>query len=67
MQHLKIYNKQDIVSLTKIRRFETKLGERINMVQDAGCRKRDKEIAQRVSALTWRPHVLCGKKTTCNI
>jgi formiminoglutamase len=36
MQHLKIYNKQDIVSLTKIRRFETKLGERINVVQDAG-------------------------------
>src|SRR3954466_7546123 len=27
MQHLKIYNKQDILSLTRIRRFETKLGE----------------------------------------
>jgi formiminoglutamase len=27
MQHLKTYNKQDILSLTKIRRFETKLGE----------------------------------------
>ena len=26
MQHLKIYNKADILSLTKIRRFETKLG-----------------------------------------
>jgi len=25
--HLKIYNKQDILSLTRIRRFETKLGE----------------------------------------
>jgi formiminoglutamase len=35
MQHLKIYNKQDILSLTKIRRFETKLGERIKVVQDA--------------------------------
>jgi hypothetical protein len=52
MQHLKIYNKQDIVSLTKIRRFETKLGERINRVQDNGRRKGDKEITQRVSALT---------------
>lgn len=29
MQHLKIYSKQDILSLTKIRRFETKLGERV--------------------------------------
>jgi formiminoglutamase len=27
MQHLKIYNKQDILSLTKLRKFETKLGE----------------------------------------
>lgn len=31
MQHLKIYNKQDILSLTKIRRFETKLGERLQI------------------------------------
>jgi formiminoglutamase len=34
MQHLKIYNKQDVLSLTKIRRFETKLGERINVVAE---------------------------------
>jgi formiminoglutamase len=34
MQHLKIYNKQDILSLTKIRRFETKVGERVQVVQD---------------------------------
>ena len=34
MLHLKIYNKQDILSLTKIRRFETKLGERLQVVQD---------------------------------
>jgi formiminoglutamase len=27
MQHLKIYSKQEVLSLTKIRRFETKLGE----------------------------------------
>ena len=36
MKHLKIYNKQDILSLTKIRRFETKLGERLQIVNDAG-------------------------------
>ena len=35
MQHLKIYNKQDILSLTKIRRFETKVGERVLVVKDA--------------------------------
>lgn len=32
MQHLKIYTKQDILSLTKIRRFETKLGERVQFI-----------------------------------
>ena len=29
MKHFKYYNKQDILTLTKVRRFETKLGERI--------------------------------------
>lgn len=35
MQHLKIYNKQDVLSLTKLRRFETKLGERLQVIHDA--------------------------------
>ena len=35
MQHLKIYNKEDVLSLTRIRRFETKLGERLQVVNDA--------------------------------
>ena len=34
MKHFKYYNKHDILSLTKIRRFETKLGERIQCVGD---------------------------------
>lgn len=34
MPHLKKYYKQDILSLTKIRRFETKLGERLQVLQD---------------------------------
>lgn len=34
MYHLKIYNKQDILSLTRVRRFETKLGERLQVIQD---------------------------------
>ena len=29
MQHLKVYSKQDVLSLTRLRKFETKLGERI--------------------------------------
>jgi formiminoglutamase len=33
MQHLKIYSKQDVLSLTKIRRFETKLGEIIQTLK----------------------------------
>lgn len=35
MKHLKIYNKQDILSVTKIRRFETKVGERLQVIEDA--------------------------------
>lgn len=32
MPHLKVYNKEDVLSLTKIRRFETKLGERLQVI-----------------------------------
>lgn len=35
MNHLKIYNKQDILYLTKIRRFETKVGERVEIISNA--------------------------------
>ncbi len=35
MPHLKIYNKQDVLSLTKLRRFETKLGERLQIISNA--------------------------------
>lgn len=34
MKHFKFYDRKDILSLTRIRRFETKLGERIHSVQD---------------------------------
>lgn len=33
MKHLKVYNRQDILSLVKIRRFETKVGECVQSVQ----------------------------------
>ena len=36
MRHLKVYSKQDVLSLTKLRRFETKLGERVQVVSDTG-------------------------------
>ncbi|MFL5811389.1 MAG: formimidoylglutamase [Flavisolibacter sp.] len=32
--HFKVYNKQDILSLTRLRRFETKLGERVQLLSD---------------------------------
>ncbi len=32
--HFKFYDKEDVLSLTRIRRFETKLGERIQIVND---------------------------------
>ena len=34
MQHLKIYTKQDVLEYTNIRRFETKLGERLQVVSN---------------------------------
>ena len=34
MRHLKVYTKQDILSLTRLRRFETKVGEQLKVVND---------------------------------
>ncbi|HET9056745.1 MAG TPA: formimidoylglutamase [Chitinophagaceae bacterium] len=34
MNYLKIYNKQDILSITRIRRFETKVGERLQIIEN---------------------------------
>ena len=53
MLHLKIYNKQDILSLTRIRRFETKLGERLQVIHDA------RDIAASLATSTAR-YVLFG-------
>jgi formiminoglutamase len=36
MKHFKFYSKNDILSLTKVRRFETKLGERIKHLKQDG-------------------------------
>ena len=35
MKHFKVYDKHDILSLTRLRRFETKIGERIQVAHDA--------------------------------
>lgn len=34
MKHFKVYSRQDILSLTKVRKFETKLGERLQILAD---------------------------------
>lgn len=34
MQHLKIYNKEDILFITRLRRFETKLGEKVTIINN---------------------------------
>ncbi|MCC6692560.1 MAG: arginase, partial [Chitinophagaceae bacterium] len=34
MKHFKFYSKKDILSLTRVRRFETKLGERIQCIPE---------------------------------
>jgi formiminoglutamase len=35
MKHFKTYHKQDLLSVTRIRRYETKLGERVQVVANA--------------------------------
>src|SRR4051812_21941767 len=35
--HFKAYTKQDILSLTRLRRFETKVGERVQILADAAA------------------------------
>lgn len=35
MQHFRFYNKQDILSLTHLRQFETKLGEQLDTIADS--------------------------------
>jgi len=52
MPHLKIYNKADVLSLTKVRRFETKLGERLQVMQGA-------DMAKPMASST-APYVLFG-------
>ena len=37
LSHFKIYSKQDLLAFTKIRRFETKLGERIQVLSGANA------------------------------
>lgn len=34
LKHFKFYNKQDVLSLTRVRRFETKLGEMVQVIRD---------------------------------
>ena len=34
-KYFKFYKKQDVLSITKVRRFETKLGERLQVISDA--------------------------------
>jgi formiminoglutamase len=36
MQHLKVFGKQDILAMTRIRKFETKIGEQVLVVADPG-------------------------------
>lgn len=36
MKHFKFYSKEDILSLTKVRRYETKLGERLQTIRSEG-------------------------------
>jgi formiminoglutamase len=53
MPHLKIYHKADILSLTRIRRFETKLGERVQVI------KEDADIVKTLSETTAK-YILFG-------
>jgi formiminoglutamase len=39
MKHLKIYSKQEVLANTTIRRFETKIGERVQVIKDSKQRR----------------------------
>lgn len=53
LSHFKVYSKQDLLSLTRLRRFETKLGERVAVLSDA------ENIAASISGLK-AGHVVFG-------
>jgi formiminoglutamase len=53
LTHFKSYSKQDVLSLIKIRRFETKLGERIQVLSDPSA------IVDSIKSLTAR-YVIIG-------
>jgi formiminoglutamase len=44
LSHLKLYNKQDVLSLTNLRRFETKVGERVQVLTDSNLSESLKQI-----------------------
>ena len=46
-RHLKVYNKQDVLSLTRVRRFETKLGERVEVIKSGDLETSIKESTAR--------------------
>ncbi|HEY4337806.1 MAG TPA: arginase, partial [Puia sp.] len=46
MQHLKVYTKQDVMSLTTIRKFETRLGERISVAANPASLSQSLEQTQ---------------------
>lgn len=37
MQHLKVYSKKEILSLTRLRKFETKIGERLQVAENTAA------------------------------
>ncbi len=43
MQNFKIYSKSDVLSITNIRRFETKVGEMVDIVQDTNMWQKEIE------------------------
>jgi formiminoglutamase len=61
MLHLKIYNKEDVLSLTRLRRFETKLGERLLLVDNAKMLERTLTTTKAKYVLFGIPEDLGGK------
>ncbi|MEJ7766370.1 MAG: arginase family protein [Chitinophagaceae bacterium] len=53
MKHFKYYNKKNVLNLTQLRRFETKLGERVQCIED------EKQWEKALLASSAR-YVICG-------
>ena len=66
MRYFKFYNKQDLLSVTKVRRFETKIGERLQVINDSNNHEKSLANTTAKFVILGIPEDL-GVKANCGI